>query len=268
MRIYAALAEKERRLTHPGTYHPIGSHAAIAAWLSGHQPLMRDSRWLQRRVRLIVIKIVPLVEGAMTEWRIEGEYMETCNCEFICPCIGTNLAGRPTEGDCKAAIAMRIDRGEKDGVSLDGLSFIVVMRSPGPMGDGNIKVGLIVDEKASDAQVEAIGDIASGAAGGPMAALAPLVSEFAGIERRPISFEIDDMTRAVAAGELIDQAIVGVPSLSKEGEPMYLENTAHPVSARLALANATRSRFNVFGIQWDDSSGSRNGHFAPFSWAA
>ena len=88
------------------------------------------------------------------------------------------------------------------------------------------------------------------------------------MEKRPISFEMDGMNRAVKAGELIDQAITGVPSLSKEGEPMYLENTAHPVSARLALANATRSRFNAFGIQWDDSSGSRNGHFAPFAWAA
>jgi hypothetical protein len=40
------------------------------------------------------------------------------------------------------------------------------------------------------------------------------------------------------------------------------------VNARLALARATKSLFNVFGISWDDSSGNRNGHFAPFSWAA
>jgi hypothetical protein len=116
--------------------------------------------------------------------------------------------------------------------------------------------------------VAAIGEIASGAAGGPMAALAPLVSEFAGVEKRPIAFEIDGMNISVKAGELIDQAIKGVPSLSREGEPMFIDNTAHPVSARLALANATRSVFNVFGIRWNDSSGKRNGHFAPFSWAA
>src|SRR5262249_54566523 len=68
---------------------------------------------------------------------IQGQYMETCSCNFICPCIGTNLAGRPTEGDCKVAIAMKIDKGQKDGVKLDGLAFIVLMRSPGPMGEGN-----------------------------------------------------------------------------------------------------------------------------------
>ena len=53
-------------------------------------------------------------------WQISGEYMETCNCAFLCPCIVTNLQGRPTEGDCKAALGMHIETGNKDGVSLDG----------------------------------------------------------------------------------------------------------------------------------------------------
>jgi len=202
----------------------------------------------------------------MAGWRIAGEYMETCNCAFICPCISSNMAARPTEGNCKAAIAMRIDRGEKGSVSLDRISFIVLMYAPGPMDQGNIKVGLIVDEKANDDQVKAIGEIASGAAGGPMALLAPLVGSFAGIERRRIIFEVDGMNRSVKAGELVDQVITGVPSLSKEGEPIYLDNTAHPASARLALANATYSHFTAFGIEWKDTSGTRNGHFAPFSW--
>ena len=106
----------------------------------------------------------------MTNWHVDGEYMETCNCAFLCPCITSNLTARPTEGDCKAAVAMRIDKGEKDGVKLDGLSFIVLMHSPGAMGDGNITVGLIVDDRASDPQAEAIAAIATGSAGGPMAA--------------------------------------------------------------------------------------------------
>ncbi|MDF1777996.1 MAG: DUF1326 domain-containing protein [Rhizobiaceae bacterium] len=204
----------------------------------------------------------------MSKWRIEGEYMETCNCDFLCPCIITNSAAVPTEGDCKVAIAMRIDRGEKDGVSLGGVKFIMMLLSPGPMDQGDFTAGLIVDEDATDAQVEAIGDITSGTIGGPMAVLGSLVSTFAGVERRPISFEMDGLNRVVTAGDLVDQAIEGVPSLVKEGEAIYLDNAAHPANARLALAKATRSRFNVFGIQWDDTSGRRNGHFAPFDWAA
>jgi hypothetical protein len=162
---------------------------------------------------------------------------------------------------------MRIDKGEKDGVKLDGLSFIVVLHSPGAMAEGNMTVGLIVDQRATDKQAEAIGAIATGAAGGPMAALAPLVGRVAGVEKRLISFEVEGLRYVVKAGELIDQACEGIPGPARPGEPIYLDNTGHPVNSRLALAKATRSSFHAFGIDWSDSSGTRNGHFAPFAWA-
>jgi len=60
---------------------------------------------------------------------------------------------------------MKIDKGEKDGVKLDGLSFIVLMHSPKAMGEGNITVGLIIDARATEQQAEAITSIATGAAG-------------------------------------------------------------------------------------------------------
>jgi len=204
----------------------------------------------------------------MPHWNIEGQYMETCNCALVCPCIWSNMTERPTEGDCKAAVAMRIDRGQKDGVALDGLSFIVMLQSPGPMADGNLTVGLIVDDRASDAQAQAIADIATGGAGGPMATLAPLVGRIAGMQRAPIRFESDGLRHAVRAGELVDQECAGIESPVAPGEAIAIVNSAHPVNQRVSLARATRSRFHVFGMDWDDSTGQRNGHFAPFSWSA
>lgn len=203
----------------------------------------------------------------MTSWKIQGEYIETCNCTFLCPCITSNLAAEPTEGECKAAIAMHIDKGSMDGVDLNDLAFVVVLHAPGVMLDGNIKVGVIIDDRASDAQVSAITNIASGAAGGPMAALGPLVGEFAGVEKRPIAFNINGLNRSIKAGDLIEQAIEGIPSATKEGEAICLDNTAHPVSPRLSLAKATSSHMHAFGINWDDVSGSRNGHFASYVWS-
>ena len=202
----------------------------------------------------------------MSTWQITGQYMETCNCAFLCPCIPSNLTARPTEGDCKAAITMRIDKGAKDGINLDGLSFVVMMHSPGAMGEGNITVGLIVDDTASDHQVKAISAIATGSAGGPMAALAPLVGSIAGVERRPIRFEIEGLNRSMRAGELVDQACEGVASVADPNQAVCVDNTAHPVNSRLSLAKAKRSSFHVFGIDWDDATGTRNGHFAPFAW--
>jgi len=203
----------------------------------------------------------------MASWTIEGDYMETCNCLLLCPCISSNMQAEPTEKDCKAALAMRITKGEKDGIKLDGLSFVVLLHSPGPMIAGNIKVGLIIDEKANDAQAQAIQAIASGAAGGPMANLAPLVSEIAGIERRRIEFSGKGMNFKVRAGNLVEQEIEGIASMADASQPLFIDNTAHPANKRLALAKAVKSVFNAFGITWKDSTGTRNGHFAPFSWA-
>jgi hypothetical protein len=203
----------------------------------------------------------------MANWKIEGNFMETCNCTMLCPCIVSNLSASPTEGDCKVAIAFHVKSGEKDGVKLDGLNFVVLVHSPGPMAEGKLKVGLIVDDKASEAQTKAIADIATGAAGGPMAGLGPLVGEIAGMEKRPITFSGGGMSYAVKAGELIDQAINGVPSMADASIPVYIDNAPHPASSRLAVAKAAKSMFNAFGIKWSDNSGTRNGHFAPFSWS-
>jgi hypothetical protein len=203
----------------------------------------------------------------MSSWQISGQYMETCNCTLLCPCIVTNMTARPTEGDCKAAVAMRIDKGSKDGVQLDGLTFVVMLHSPGPMAQGNITVGLIIDQAASDTQADAISEIATGAAGGPMAVLAPLVGRVAGIERRPIQFEAEGLNRVLRAGDLVDQACEGIASaFGNPNEAICVDNTGHPVNNRLSIAKATRSIFHVFGIDWNDTTGTRNGHFAPFAW--
>jgi hypothetical protein len=61
---------------------------------------------------------------------------------------------------------------------LDGLSFAVLLHTPGPMIVGNWKVGLVLDERGSHEQREALTAIAGGQAGGPMAALGPLISRF------------------------------------------------------------------------------------------
>jgi hypothetical protein len=47
---------------------------------------------------------------------------------------------------------------------------------------------------------------------------------------------------------------------------MYLENTGHPVSSRLAVAHASKSHVHALGLTWDDASGKNNGHYAPFNW--
>ena len=51
-------------------------------------------------------------------WQIRGEYFETCSCDYLCPCIPSNLAARPTEGWCVFAFAQHID-GQAFGLAID-----------------------------------------------------------------------------------------------------------------------------------------------------
>lgn len=202
---------------------------------------------------------------AETSWQISGDYFEACSCDYLCPCIYTNLAAQPTKGACTVALAFHIDQGRYGQVALDGLNFVVAARSPGVMGEGNWAVGLLLDERANQEQ-QAITAIASGQAGGPMAALAPLIGQFLGVESKPIHYQMSGKSRSVSIPGVLDQAIEGVSSPTNPDEAMCIDNTLHPANSRLALAQATRSHLHAFGLDWDDISGQNNGHYAPFTW--
>jgi hypothetical protein len=200
-------------------------------------------------------------------WKVSGQYYETCSCDYLCPCILGQLAVPPTQGFCTFAMAFQIERGSYGTVSLDGLGFIVVGTTPEAMGKGNWSVGVIADERATPGQREAITAIASGAAGGPMAAVTGLVGKFLGVESAPIRFDRSGAKWSVTASSLVDMAADPAMGLDPNAtEPLALDNTGHPASNRVALARALRSHVDALGLSWHDTSGSNNGQYAPFSW--
>ena len=202
-----------------------------------------------------------------TSWNVKGQYYETCSCDFVCPCVPAQMAVKPTKESCTFAMAFQIERGSYGAVSLDGLGFIVLGFTPEAMGQGNWSVGLVTDERASAEQREAITAIASGAAGGPMAAMSGLIGRFLGVESAPITFERSGVKWSVKASRFVDMAAQGAMGLNPAAtEPLYLENTGHPAADRFALAHAVKSHVNALGLAWDDTSGKNNGQYAPFAW--
>jgi hypothetical protein len=164
-------------------------------------------------------------------------------------------------------MAFSVERGSYGPVSLDGLAFIVLGFTPEAMGKGNWSVGLITDERASAEQRDAITAIASGAAGGPMAALSGLVGKFLGVESAPIQFDRTGTKWSVKASGFVDMAAEGAKGINPDStEPMHLDNTGHPAADRFALARASRSHVQALGLAWADVSGKNNGQYAPFSW--
>src|SRR5690242_6833916 len=170
---------------------------------------------------------------ATPPWALNGQYYETCNCDFVCPCVPSQLAVRPSKGNCTFAMAFQIERGRYGAVSLDGLGFIVVGYTPEAMGKGNWSVGLVIDKKADAQQRDSITSIASGAAGGPMSALSGLIGKFAGVESASIQFNRSGAKWSVKAEGLVDMAAEAAMGINPNAtEPLYLDHTVHPAADR------------------------------------
>ena len=91
-------------------------------------------------------------------WILQGSYFETCNCETACPCVWLQS---PSEGDCKLLVAWHIDSGHFGNQTLDNLNVALACYAPGDMKEGNWQAALYIDERADDAQVDAITQIFS-----------------------------------------------------------------------------------------------------------
>jgi len=132
-------------------------------------------------------------------WSIEGRYFENCSCEVVCPCTASLALGADYDY-CRVALVFHIDSGEVDGVDVSGLTVVPVAESGKYMHEGNWRLGLLMDEAASDEQAEKLGGVFSGQLGGPMEALGPLVSEMLGVERVPMQFSSTTRSRWETSG--------------------------------------------------------------------
>jgi len=206
---------------------------------------------------------------AQQTWTMRGEYMESCNCDYLCPCIYTNPQGPVTYDHCTAAMVFRIDEGNFGDTKLDGLKFALVIRSGKVMADGNWVFGGVVDERADAAQRRALVAIVGGEAGGPPGFIREnLVSDFRGVEFKPIEFNLDGLKRSTVIPDVVSFEIEGVTPRNRTGGPLYIDNTSHPANRRLALARSKETHIHGFGIDLDFVGKGNNGHFAPFAWAA
>ena len=204
---------------------------------------------------------------AETKWAIRGEYMESCNCDYLCPCVYTNPQGPVTYDHCTAVLVFRIDDGNFGGTRLDECKFAFVLRSGKVMADGNWIFAVVIDEAADAKQRAALTQLAGGEAGGtPGLIRQNLVKDFRGVDYKPITFEMAGHNRRASAPGVFAFEIDGVLSRNRSGEPFYIDNTGHPANRRLALAQAKELHVHGFGLDLDMAGHGNNGHYAPFAW--
>ena len=106
-------------------------------------------------------------------WYMKADYVETCNCDYGCPC---NFTGFPTYGDCRALVFFHIREGNfGDNVKLDGLEVIEAVSWPKAIHEGNGTIQLFITKNADEEQRQALIRIFTGQAkgDGPFALFAP-----------------------------------------------------------------------------------------------
>jgi hypothetical protein len=198
-------------------------------------------------------------------WSLKGNYVETCSCELMCPC-NLSFDHGATYDYCRVTLVFDITEGDVEGIEIGGLRVALIADTPKVMTEGNWKLGVFIDDRASEEQGEKLVQVFSGQIGGPMAGLAPLVGEILGVERASIDIEDDGLRHAVRVGDVIDFEIEDVVPFGVEtGRPIRFDGMFHPVAPDLTMAEAQRSRIDAFGIQYEGKTGlSKSG----FSWAA
>ncbi len=165
---------------------------------------------------------------AYVDWSTKGTVLITCNCDWGCPC---QFNARPTHGDCKAAVAGRIEEGHFGDVRLDGLCWVCLLAWPGAIHEGNGEAQVIIDERADERQREALLTILSGQETEPGATVFNVFAQtFATVHEplfKPIDFEADVAART---GRI---AVPGV--VEARGEPLRNPATGEPHRARIVL---------------------------------
>ena len=199
-------------------------------------------------------------------WRLEGAYTENCNCEVVCPCVASAFAAPATYDRCTAMFAWHIESGEVDGTDVSDLSVVLVLDTPRQMSEGNWRVGMFMDDRASEEQAEKLGGIFSGQMGGPLANFVPLISENLGMEVASIEHIDDGLRHRVRVGDAIDVEIEDLVSpVDPDGPLPKLTQTRHPANSDMTPARSLSARVQGLGI--DFSGEGKSGMSTRFSWA-
>ena len=198
-------------------------------------------------------------------WNLKGSYSETCSCELMCPC-NLSFDHGATYDFCRVTLVFNIREGEIEGTDVSGMKVVAIADTPKVMTEGNWRLGMFIDERATEEQFDKLVQVFGGQLGGPMGALAPFVGEILGVERAAIDISDDGLRHSVRVGDVIAFEIEDIVPFGVEtGEPIRFDGMFHPAGSNLTMAEAKSSKINAFGIQFEGKTGLST---SEFIWAA
>jgi len=141
--------------------------------------------------------------------------------------------------------------GSLDEVDLSNVNFAFYNYWPSNVSAGNWKVGVVVDDAASDEQTQALNRILSGQEGGAFGDLAQLIGEFLGTERGTVSFSDGETPTGAVGGKT---EIRFEPHRGLDGRPTTVKNAAYAFASEYRIGTST-GRSDAFGLPFSPSYG-------------
>ncbi|HEX5521807.1 MAG TPA: DUF1326 domain-containing protein, partial [Pedococcus sp.] len=103
-------------------------------------------------------------------WNLTGDYFETCSCELMCP-RNLSFDHGATYDFCRVTLVFSVRQGTVDSSDVAGCKVALIADTPKVMTEGNWRVGLFIDDGATDEQFEKLVQVFSAQIGGQLAAL-------------------------------------------------------------------------------------------------
>jgi hypothetical protein len=203
------------------------------------------------RLSLVLLAVGALAApAAATE--IQGDYIETRSADvWTGPCFANGEAGLVGR---EAIMAWRVDKGAWQGVALDGLSVVGVVKANATLGDpfGNpypAQAVMIVDEKASADQRAALVAFAQEMGGG-------ILDTVVRTEVAPIAMSVSqghhEAKGVLQAGDLAQVETRAVAEKDKHcgNEDVYYPPLASTTHAMPAVAVTDQWSGDGLGVSW------------------
>ena len=175
-------------------------------------------------------------------YQLEGRLLEVCTCKVLCPCwVGED----PDGGTCDGVLAWHFEKGTINGVDVSGRTLVFLCHIPGNILKGNWRVVAYVDDRATSQQQESLLKVWTGKLGGPIADLARLVGEVAGVERAPITFDLQGVKGTLRIGQAIEAELA--PFQGATGQATALHDTVFTTipGSPAYVGKASRYRVNA-----------------------
>ena len=181
-------------------------------------------------------------------YHLEGRLLEVCDCNILCPCwVGEDA----DNGTCDAVVSYHIDKGTVEGTDVSGLTIALLCHIPGNILKGNWRVGVVVDDKATPQQQEALLNVWTGKLGGPVADLAKLVGEVVTVQRAPVSFAVDEGRVTLKIGDLVEATLAPfrgpTGSVTTLNESIFSTIPGSP--AYVGKASSYRRKTSQYGLR-------------------